>query len=81
MKRRAIHILYIACVLGLACLPMLTGCNAQDARNIAQDTGRIAKDAGAAAGNAQLAARVNTTLAQRKGVHLRVCMSRRTGAL
>lgn len=65
--RRAIPILHAAC--GLACLPLLAGCNAQDARNIAQDTGRIAKDAGAAAGNAQLAARVNTTLAQRKGVH------------
>jgi osmotically-inducible protein OsmY len=65
------HIRSAAGVFSLAaCLRMLTGCNAQDARNIAQDTGRIAKDAGVAAGNAQLAARVNTTLAQRKGVHL-----------
>ena len=57
----------LACV-GLSISVMLTGCNAEDARNIAQDTGKIAKDAGKAAGNAQLNNRVYATLVQRKGV-------------
>lgn len=56
--------------MSLAALPLLAGCNPDDARNIAQDTGKIAKDVGQSAGNAQLAGRVNSTLAQRKGVDM-----------
>lgn len=59
--------LLFAC-FGLSIFVLLTGCNSEDARNIAQDTGKIAKDAGKAAGNAQLNDRVYATLVQRKGV-------------
>ena len=69
MMRRTIHILHIS-ALALAALPLLTGCNSEDARNLAQDTGKIAKDVGQSAGNAQLYDRVTATLAQRKGVDM-----------
>jgi|SRR5579862_6056947 len=48
----------------------LAGCNSQDASDLTQDVGKIAKDAGRAAGNAQLVARINAELAQRKGVDM-----------
>lgn len=54
---------------GVAVMAMpLAGCNSQDAGNLAQDVGKIARDTTHAAGNAQLVARVNAALAQRKGV-------------
>ena len=62
-----LHSALFACV-GLSISVLLSGCNPEDARNIAQDTGKIAKDAGKAAGNAQLNDRVYATLVQRKGV-------------
>lgn len=48
----------------------IAGCNAQDAGSLSQDVGKIAHDTGTAAGNAQLAARVNSVLIQRKGVDM-----------
>lgn len=67
--KRTTHILHIG-ALCLATLPLLAGCNPEDARNIAQDTGKIAKDVGQSASNAQLYDRVGATLTQRKGVNM-----------
>lgn len=49
---------------------MLAGCNSNDARDLSRDAGQLAHTAGRAAVNAQLAARVNATLADRKGVDM-----------
>lgn len=47
---------------------LLIACNSQDAADLKRDVGQVAKTATRAAGNAQLVARANATLAQRKGV-------------
>lgn len=46
------------------------GCNSRDASELSHDAGQLAKTGVRAAGNAQLAGRVNATLAQRKGVDM-----------
>ncbi|CAN5459142.1 hypothetical protein BH11ARM2_BH11ARM2_17740 [soil metagenome] len=55
-------------------LPLLTlalvGCNSKDAGDLSRDAGNLAKTGVRAAGNAQLAARVNSVLVQRKGVDM-----------
>jgi len=61
MKRTAILTL-VALTLG--------ACNSQDARELTQDAGKLGKTAARAAGNAQLVARINGALAQRKGVDM-----------
>jgi osmotically-inducible protein OsmY len=50
---------------------LLAGCNSEDASNLTHDVSRIAQDTTKAAGNAQLAARVNSVLVQRKGIDMR----------
>ncbi len=58
-------------ILGAVAMTVgLAGCNSEDASNLTQDVGKIAKDAGSAAGNAQLVARINAELTQRKGVDM-----------
>ncbi|RYG47438.1 BON domain-containing protein [bacterium] len=54
----------------LPLLLLLAGCNSRDASELSRDAGKLAKTGVRAAGNAQLAARVNATLAQRKGVDM-----------
>ena len=49
---------------------LLAACNSKDAAELSHDVGKVAKTATRAAGNAQLAGRVNATLAQRKGVDM-----------
>jgi osmotically-inducible protein OsmY len=57
--------------IGFALLAVVAaGCNSSDAKELSQDAGRLAKTAGRAVGNAQLAARVNAALANRKGVDM-----------
>lgn len=51
-------------------LVLIVGCNAKDAKELTSDAGKLAKTATRSAGNAQLVARVNATLAQRKGVDM-----------
>lgn len=46
----------------------VVGCNAHDAADLKRDVSNVAQTASRAAVNGQLAARVNATLAQRKGV-------------
>jgi osmotically-inducible protein OsmY len=46
------------------------GCNPRDAGNISRDAGNLAKSTAQAAGSAQLAARVNSILVQRKGIDM-----------
>ncbi|HEY0866762.1 MAG TPA: BON domain-containing protein [Fimbriimonas sp.] len=46
------------------------GCNPRDAGNISRDAGNLAKSTAQAAGSAQLAARVNSVLVQRKGIDM-----------
>jgi osmotically-inducible protein OsmY len=60
------HLTGLALLVAVAAM----GCNATDAKELSQDAGRLAKTAGKAAGNAQLAARVNAALANRKGVDM-----------
>ncbi len=57
-------------ILLLLCL-VVAGCNPQDAGELKRDAGKFAGTAGTALGNAQLAARVNAALAQRKGVDMK----------
>jgi osmotically-inducible protein OsmY len=47
---------------------LLVGCNSDDAADLKRDAGNLASTAGRAAGNAQLVARINAALLQRKGV-------------
>lgn len=49
----------------------LVACNPQDAGDLKRDAGKLAGTAGEALSNAQLAARVNGALAQRKGVDMK----------
>ena len=49
---------------------LLAGCNSEDANNLKHDVSRIAQDTTKAAGNAELAARVNSMLVQRKGIDM-----------
>ena len=51
-------------------LILLAGCNAKDASDLQRDVGQVTKTAVRAAGNAQVVARVNAALAQRKGVDM-----------
>lgn len=47
---------------------LLVACNSKDAADLTHDVGQVAKTATRAAGNAQLVARIEATLADRKGV-------------
>lgn len=47
---------------------LLVGCNSKDAAELSHDAGQLAKTAVRSAGNAQLVARIEGALAQRKGV-------------
>lgn len=64
MKRLLVLPLCIA--VGVA----LAGCNSQDASDLKRDVGKLAETGGRAIGNAQLVARVEAALAQRKGVDI-----------
>jgi osmotically-inducible protein OsmY len=49
---------------------VVLGCNSEDAGDLKRDVGKLAETGGRAIGNAQLVARVNAALAQRKGVDI-----------
>lgn len=48
----------------------LSGCNSTDSKELKDDAGKLVKTAGRAVGNAQLAARVNGALVNRKGIDM-----------
>lgn len=59
----------------------LVGCNAKDASELQRDVGQVAKTATRAAGNAQVVARVNAALLQRKGVDMSGLRVENTGGV
>lgn len=64
MKR--LTVLSLCAAIGVA----LAGCNSQDASDLKRDVGKLADTGGRAINNAQLVARVEAALAQRKGVDM-----------
>ncbi|AIE84974.1 BON domain-containing protein [Fimbriimonas ginsengisoli] len=52
----------------LATAMAVVACNSQDANDLKRDVGKVAETGGRALGNAQLVARINAALLQRKGV-------------